>query len=392
MTTSAAKPQFQVTRTCPVCNSPDSTVTHHNAMAAIDGMDMSYTTGRCTHCGFHFAVDLPHEDVYIKYYRSVSKYDVPLAISAVDQMRIQAAVEFCTGKISKDAVLLDVGCGYGAMLAGFKAAGWTQLQGVDPAPLSAQRAKSLFDLDRIYQGTMATVGNAVDLSRIDVVCIMAVLEHLPELRKDLQGLLAQLVPGTKLLVEVPAMELFRAEDSEPLGELSLEHIQFFSTASLSNLMQSLGAQTLASQLVDIPLVKSGSLFGLFEWTGRPAPVSNRLLTDSGTHFEEYLKASARTLEAALQNIPKGPLWVYGAGSHTARLLPMLDAIPGVDVRGIVDGNSNLVHKPMGRWTIDSPDAISNWPDLPILVSSFRSQTEIARSLKSRFPNPLIMLY
>ena len=379
-------------RNCPICESQDSTTTFVNTMAAIGGMDMSYTIGRCTGCGFHFASQLPRVETYSQYYQSVSKYDVPQSVAPVDQTRIAAAVAFCEGKIPKEACVLDLGCGYGAMLAGFRAAGWINLQGIDPAPLSAQRAKAMFGLDHITQGTMANAGTVVDLASVDVVCIMAVLEHLPALRSDLQGLLAQLKPGTQLLIEVPAVELFQAQGSEPFGELSLEHIQFFSTAALCNLMTSLGAITLATHLVDIPQVKSGSLFGLFEWTAQPPTQTPGLLPDSGTALEDYLAGSARTLDAALQRIPRGPLLVYGAGSHTARLLPLLEAIVGVDIQGILDGNSNLTNKSMGRWTIQSPEAIARWPDTSILISSYRSQAEIAKSLRSRYQNPLVLMY
>ena len=379
-------------RNCPICESQDTDTAFVNTMAALDGMDMSYTVGRCMGCGFHFASQLPRVETYSRYYRSVSKYDVPQSVAPVDQTRIAAAVAFCEGKIPKDASVLDLGCGYGAMLAGFAAAGWLNLQGIDPAPLSAQRAKAMFGLRGISQGTMAEAGAVVDLSSIDLVCIMAVIEHLPALRSDLKGLLAQLKPGTQLLIEVPAMELFQAEGSEPFGELSLEHIQFFSTAALCNLMVSLGANTLATQQVDIPLVKSGSLFGLFEWTGDLHKNTPTLLPDIGGGFQDYLTASARTLAAALQRIPPGPVLVYGAGSHTARLLPPLQAIAGMAIQGIVDGNSNLTNKKMGQWTIESPEAIARWPDTPILISSFRSQTEIAKSLGLRFPNPLILMY
>ena len=134
-------------RNCPICESQDCTTTFANTMAAIGGMDMSYTVGRCAGCRFHFANRLPHVETYSQYYQSVSKYDVPQSVAPVDQTRIAAAVAFCEGKISKEARVLDLGCGYGAMLAGFRAAGWLNLQGVDPAPLSAQRAKAMFGLD-----------------------------------------------------------------------------------------------------------------------------------------------------------------------------------------------------------------------------------------------------
>jgi hypothetical protein len=62
------------------------------------------------------------------------------------------------------------------------------------------------------------------------------------------------------------------------------------------------------------------------------------------------------------------------------------------VHGIVDGNPNLAGKKMGRWTVKPPASIHETPDIPVLVSSFRSQREIAASLRSKYPNPLVLLY
>lgn len=78
-------------------------------------------------------------------------------------------------------------------------------------------------------------------------------------------LLVRLRPGCKILIEVPAIECFLKPDCEPFGEFSLEHIQYFDTASLTNLMKSLGAEQLALQLLDLPMVASGDKLGLFEW-------------------------------------------------------------------------------------------------------------------------------
>ena len=162
-------------------------------------------------------------------------------------------------------------------------------------------------------------------------------------------------------------------------------------ASLSNLMQSLGARTLALELLDLPMVSSGDMLGLFEWSGslpqefEPQPSNTEAL-------DAYIKASQLQLEEALQRIPAGPLIVYGAGSHTARLLAHLERIPGCEVRGIVDSNPNLEGKRMGRWTVRAPTSIKETPDIAVLVSSYRSQEAIAAHLRETVPNPLVLLY
>jgi SAM-dependent methyltransferase len=360
-------------------------------MAAVGGFDMSYEVVRCIHCGFHYAGKLPDADTFSAYYQSVSKYDAPESVAPVDQARIEATVRFLEGRIDKAERIADLGCGYGAMLGGLKAAGWQQLQGLDPAPNAAQCALKMFGLNNIYRGLMSDAHTVLDLQSVDLVCIMCVLEHLPQLRQDMVRLMYQLRPGCKILVEVPAIECFMQPDCEPFGEFSLEHIQFFDTGSLTNLMESLGARKLALELLELPMVASGSMLGLFEWGGCIPKDPVFQLSGCGA-LKAYIEASQHQLNLALKRISKGPLIIYGAGSHTARLLPLLERIPGCEVRGIVDSNPNLEGKRMGHWTVSSPPSIHNTPDIPVLVSSFRSQNVIATHLQKTTSNPLVLLY
>jgi SAM-dependent methyltransferase len=360
-------------------------------MAAVGGFDMSYKVVRCSQCGFHYAGQLTDAETFSAYYQSVSKYDAPDSVAPVDRARIDATVRFLEGRIGKSERIADLGCGYGALLGGLKASGWQHLQGLDPAPNAAQCALKMFGVRNIHLGQMFEAHTVLDLHSVDLVCIMCVLEHLPQLRQDLANLLSHMRPGCKILLEVPAIECFLHPDCEPFGEFSLEHIQFFDTASLANLMQSLGARQLALQLLDLPMVASGSMLGLFEWSGSIPQEPAFQRSETGA-LQAYIEESQRQLDCALQRVPAGPVIVYGAGSHTARLLAHLEKILGCEVRGIVDSNPNLEGKRMGRWTVRAPSSIHETPDTAVLVSSFRSQQAIAAYLRKTFTNPLVLLY
>jgi SAM-dependent methyltransferase len=379
----------KVCRPCPVCLHTEVEPLYENTMASVGGYDMSYSVGQCRQCGFAFAYSLPDDSTFEDYYKSVSKYDVAVKVSELDKLRIHAAVQICQGKIPFEALVADLGCGYGALLSGFKTAGWHNLYGVDPAPKSAERAGILFGLDNIYCGTMGETSHLVPLAEAGLVCIMAVLEHLPHLRTDLSHLLEKLPIGCRILVEVPALERFSGLEGEPFGEFSLEHIQFFSATSLENFFNSLGAKLLETKIVDLP--GGDSLFGLFEWTGR-VPASVQLSPDDSDTIIQYIIDSKRRLENAISKVPDLPLIIYGAGSHTARLLPAIERQTGASVAAVVDNNPNLLSKTIGKWVIQAPSVIESLPDIPILVSSYRFQSEIAGSLRSRYSNPLILLY
>jgi len=380
-----------VTRPCPICSHTEAQFCLDNPMAAVGGFDMSYKVARCDHCGLHYAQELPDRDTFSAYYQSVSKYDAPESVSPVDRARIDATVSFLKSRSNKLDRIVDLGCGYGGLLGGLQAAGWKHLQGLDPAPNAAASAMKMFGLANIHRGVMSEAHTVLDLEQVDLVLIMSVLEHLPQLSEDMERVMRRLRPGCKILLEVPAIECFLQPNCEPFGEFSLEHIQFFDASSLTNLMQSLGARQLALELLDLPMVATGSMLGLFEWSGSVPddPVFQR--SESGA-MQAYIEASQYQLNRALQRVPAGPVIVYGAGSHTARLLARLERIPGCEVQGIVDSNPNLEGKRMGRWTVHTPSSIEKTPDVAVLVSSFRSQEAIAANLRKTVPNPLILLY
>lgn len=377
-------------RACPVCTADVPEPLHLNQLAAVHGLDMSYQVARCGACGFHYACDLPIDAQYSAYYQVVSKYDSQGRVSALDRQRIDAAVALCErAGVSKMSRILDIGCGFGAFLAALRDAGWRHVTGLDPAPHSAQMARELFGLSGIQSGWLANAGEVTNLHEADLVCLMAVVEHLPQLSHDLGALIAQMRPGSRLLLEVPALEAFQSDAGEPFGELSLEHIQFFSATSLCNLLPRLGAKVFQHEVLPLPSLHSGALFLLAEVGQIEFPA---LLRESGTIFDAYLSGSARRLAQALQRVPLGPFVLYGAGSHSARLVSALQSAQRQQVVAVLDGNQNLHGKRFGDWTVHAPEALSAYADLPVLISSFRSEQAIALALSERFDNPLVQMY
>lgn len=378
------------TRVCPVCGGNNIKRLHLNTMVPINGLDMSYLLAQCNLCGFHFAQELPEEAQYRMYYNELSKYDSQPTVSPVDRERINAAVNLCESlNIPKECLIIDLGCGFGSLMAALRDAGWTRIAGIDPAPQSSSQAKEQFGLDGVYQGTLADANEIINLKDADLICLMAVVEHLPELRRDLERMLGQLRLGARILVEVPALELFNGIDGEPFGELSLEHIQFFSEKSMRNLLASLGMRILNSKLLPLPSLHSGSLFVMAEFGGSLMDLEY----ESSDIMSSYLTSSAVRLHSALKKVPDKPFLLYGAGSHSARLIPMLSTGQRTNLRAVFDANVNLHGKLFDDWVVQAPANLPDYPDLPVLISSYRSEISIAKDLKQRFPHrPVQLMY
>jgi SAM-dependent methyltransferase len=386
-------------RPCPVCEVNEAVALYFNEMASIGELDMSYQVSSCGGCGFVYASELPASAVYDAYYRGLSKYDVMTStaeVRPVDRVRMSVAVDLCRPYLAADALVADIGCGTGALLNAFAEAGWSRLHGIDPAPGASAKADSLFGLKNIRTGTLSQARESLPLDQVSLVCLTGVLEHLSDLRGDLTSLVEGLNKNAMILVEVPALERFVRKPLEPYGEFSLEHIQFFSAESLGRLMADLGYQYSACQIVALSGGVTDSLFGLFT---RKDMHKDDILSGSIDPTADpigYIDLSKQVLSQVLEKIIQcsaRQLVIYGAGSHSARLLPMLDAMgAGGRILGIVDSNPNLLDQYVGRYQVQLPADLVKWPDATIVISSFAAQDAIASFIVRQFPNPILRLY
>jgi len=380
-------------RHCPACDGDKPIALHLNRLEPIDGFDMSYEVCRCGQCGFHYAARLPAPATYANYYQRLSKYDAlrdKHDISALDRFRAQVAVRLCLPHLPTDSGIADLGCGVGTLLDDFRQAGFLRVMGLDPAPDAASRARDILGLDQVKTGYFHQASDLLPMDKLGLVCLTGVLEHLPEARKEMADLLAKLPTDTRVLLEVPALERFSGADTEPFGEFSLEHIQYFSQTSLTRFMASFGFSPVALEIVDL-VGATDSLFGLF-FRADTNPLPDDM--ESPDPMDSYLAQSRRSLNAALARIAaqvSGPFLIYGAGSHTVRLLPEL-AERGLlnNIRGIVDGNPNLQGKYLAGQKIMPPSSLAEFHGMPVLVSSHKAQDAIARTLSSQ--HPLILMY
>jgi SAM-dependent methyltransferase len=399
MIISQAALRDRATRFCPTCASFSATHLWDNKLELIDNLDMSYKVGSCSECGFVYAYHLSAPDTFARYYSSLSKYDFSegeYSESAVDILRSNAAISICEAYVHPDCQMADIGCGLGYLLSCFRKHGYQRVWGIDPGPSSPRSASRCFGLENVYTGSISETSSLIPISDINLVTLTGVLEHLWDIRSDLLGLVSSMKPGSYILVEVPALENFDAINDEPFGELSLEHIHFFSVRSLNRFMHSVGLSCVQNKILPLPAGTADSLFGLYRISGNPSQAcipSEAAAINSEAHaFTKYLTASSLIYAKALEKIPLVKFCLYGAGSHTARLLANLTPYQRERIVAIVDSNPNFTGKLIGKWKIYPPSALSDLPSVPIVVSSYRAQVAISRHIRQYWGNPIVLLY
>lgn len=367
-------------RNCPLCQH-EGEILYDNAMAAIDAFDLSYEVRACPRCQSVFADKLAPKTVYDQYYATLSKHDWAPVTDDSDSGRCHRRLAQLIREVAPfDSRILDIGCGTGHLLFCLKEEGYANLSGLDPSPQSIQSARTYFGLDGIHTGFIDTIAETAHLDGCDVCCITGVLEHLYAPVEQLLPVVRRLRPGARIVVGVPDIDAFTVAHREPFGELSLEHINFFSRRSLAAFFARLGCRL--EECATYPGRDESNLLAI---AVKDATAARPDRVRDAPVMRAYREASESVLAPRLDSLAQRmsrKTVIYGAGSHTARLLPKLKSLDLLkSCVAVTDRNPNLHGKTFGGLPVIAPDSLADMQDCDILISSFRFEREIAETLK-----------
>ncbi len=374
-----------VNRECPICAGTSFNTVHRQEFVLPDDVHTHYTVVACERCGFTFARDLPPPEHYEAYYRATTKYtyegsrDAAAAMTAMHEPSFALIDSFLHD--DREVRVLDIGCSTGELLALFSRAGYTQLEGVDPTPDCARIAQQLHGL---------TVKTAV-LSELttnepyDLVMLANVLEHIPDLRTAVAHVAALVRGGGSLFVQVPDAGHFGSEMREPFLEFSIEHINYFTDASLTNLLAIEGFEPIA--LEHHVLRHKGVSFPVITSLWRKSGVRRPLAASDSRVLREYVDKSLERLAEVEREIDAiagsgEPLAIWGVGALTARLLATT-RLAQANVVTFVDSNRSQQGRHLIGREIHSPSWLAG-KNMTVFVSSFVYGDEIRRILQEEF--------
>jgi len=359
-----------------------------------------YDVALCDACGAGYADDIPEQRVFDTYYAEMSKYEYSQREglpSPSDQGRFREVVGIAGTYLSKDAAIADVGCATGGLLAEFKRRGFTNLTGFDPSPACADAARRLYGLTVVSTSIFAL--QKMDY-RFDAIILTGVLEHLRDVDESLGALALLLNPGGLFYIEVPDASRYYEWFSAPYQFFSMEHVNFFSPGSLPNLFSRHGFDAVRIERVKRflgPRAVEPAVAAVFRL--RPGATAQPPVYDAetGPTLARYIEQSAR-LEERIHSIIAGlaaskePLAVWGAGTHTLRLLET-SALPQANLAAFIDSNVRYQGKTLHGVPILAPDKFSDG-SATILISSHMAEPEIADTIERRlqWPNRVVRLY
>jgi trans-aconitate methyltransferase len=357
-------------RNCPSCGNKYKQVLFHQVFEGSE-----YDVVMCDRCGFAYA-DGDLEQSYLNaYYTNQSKYEhaeqTDFEIYQFPDLAQMIAAHFPY----RNARILEIGCANGGLLNELKKNGYRRIAGLDPSPACAINAEKEYDIP-VMIGTVDTA----DIScQFDLIVIIAVLEHIADLKTALFKVLNLLAPDGRVFVEVPDATKFRLDSSPyaPFMEFSTEHINYFSTTSLVKLMASSGYS--AVQLEKKAYDKQTNVI---------RAVFEREQTEEilAKYVDESMLAEAHVID--ILDRLNTPFIVWGAGSLTRRL-----SITGhMDkVAFFIDQNPNY-HELNGKPVV-RPAKLTDGGTVPIVIASRVFQDEIVKQIHDmRLKNKIITLF
>lgn len=363
-----------------------------------------YQIVSCLDCGFCFADDIPEQSVFDKYYREMSKYEnkaYDRQESTYDLARHRYVFDFIKPYLNhQETRIFEIGCSTGTLLSLFKKDGYLNLSGLDPSPSCAETARRLHGI-QIITSSLAEL--LLPENSVDFLIMVGVLEHIRDLTACLRQLWNMLAPAGQLCICVPNAALYQQGEDAPFQEFSIEHINFFGPISLQNLVSSHGFtktrchETLlqTNYCTFNPVILSIFQKELNKSTGFKLLFDFQTEEGLNTYIQKSIKFDSR-VQSIIENIAlEGkPIIVWGAGTHTLRLLANT-SLAHTNIVAFVDANPNYHGKKLMNIPIISPFELKDYaPSYPILISSRGFQEEISKTIKNNLNlnNDIIVLY
>jgi 2-polyprenyl-3-methyl-5-hydroxy-6-metoxy-1,4-benzoquinol methylase len=378
-------------RNCEICDSKtkETLITvsfispeKHNKKA------LSYDVVSCRDCGFLYANNIPTQDQMNEHYRASSKYtynaNIPNGLEKLhfDVFKaIKAYIEERYPFLNKDEFrIVDIGCSIGFLLNLFKENGFKKLIGIEPSKACCLVAKRAFGLS-MFNGA---ISEYEPKTKFHLIMLSGVLEHIQDLHSTMPQILKLLDNDGTIVVAVPNADEFSKKPKAPFDEFSIEHINFFTTKSLTALMENIGLIRRKDLSIPSTFYDSNMLVAFFE----KAPKKAVMDYSGKKHIQEYIdvsNAKLKNFEKKLDKIiaNKQEIVIWGTGSLTSRLLANTN-LSKVKISAFLDSNKELCGKTIHDISIESPEYLSHNDVRTIFIGSFIYKDEIKKQLINKY--------
>lgn len=391
-------------RVCPLCGNDSVEVLFFQNLVLPENLPLGtkQVIVCCDQCGFVYADIDSSQDRYDLFYAQFSKYADPHTYMgggvAADIKRLQQTAIYLAHVLpDKSNRIIDIGCANGVLLGALQQLGYTQLYGVDPSDACIQNVIKQYGIDA-YVGSLTRF--PPNLDQFDLVILSHVLEHVKDVQPALHQIRALLADLGYLYIEVPDASRYVDFMFSPFQEFNLEHINHFSSLSLTHLLSICGFRIIESgqKLIEsAPGISNPAIFVIAVKESDFLLNTTRLKDESlPQHIHSYIEASKQMLAKIDSNLQRiliayPRIIVWGTGQLVMKLLSET-VLANADITAFVDSNPALQGQSLNGIPILSPSQIVDQLS-PILVSSTLYYEDIRRFIveEMKLSNPVLSL-
>ncbi len=396
---------------CPACATPGGAVLATATFARIDAppehpggpwrptdtLD-GYAVTACPSCGLVSGRGTFDQAQLDRYYARLSKYTTHATEPPHDAARFAHVAAFLDAQgLSHDTPIIELGSTTGGFLAAARDRGYSALAGIEPDAGSAAMARA-----RGLDVTAGTLSGLTERLRgphppaVGALVLLHVLEHVVDLAGFVALLDTVLPADGALFVEVPDASRFDLSDAIPFQQFSVEHVNFFSAASLARLFAPIGLQPVGVFQVDREVGRAwpepavGVLF-------RRGGADVRLPDDDAPAAIARYVARSTLAEAPIRrtidtwSARRAPFLLWSVGTQALRLLAT-SALSTAPIAAFIDGNPRYAgHRLLDR-PILPPAALRDRTE-PILIATTGYTAPILHHLRAelRYPHEVGVL-
>ena len=368
---------------CALCASADRDIIQSQSLALLNrdqacGIDFSV----CRTCGHIQQWPPVAPDLMAHHYRSFATYeefgDAPRLRAAPPSRHAARFLKLATEIGLSAGRAYEVGCASGAMLHQFRSRGW-QVQGCDPSPSAISQAAAIFGIDADLGDEESALPRQRDL---DLILACHVLEHLYDPRAALARFHAALAHGGHLILEVPCAT---TPERLPPGWFTFEHLHYYQSGVLEGLLSDAGFEVVQTRIDTVSEHYPVMAIAARKFQDKPQDklqVRRHRDPAAGLHLAQSYAARDKLLWTATSlrlACVQEPVFLYGAGIHTAQLLDHTGIAS--NVIAIADRDSKKWGQTQAGKPVISPAELFAHPSrAPVVISSYVSEKQIMAAL------------
>ena len=380
---------MRLKRICPICdcNNGNKLYGIDFAKAKIEFIPEHYDIVYCSNCGFVFSDSEWTQKDYDKYYSTTQKYlymysDKHGGVSEDEAKKYNEQIDRIEKYISKDANILEIGCGKGGLLMNLKKRGFNNLCGLDV---------SNFQKNILIENNIEYINSSFfDMHKIDKKfdCIISsqVIEHIYDLKTLVNNIYNILNEDGIIYIDVPYSSEYSSHFIKPFHYFDIEHINHFDINSISNLFikcELLNNGWYSERIIDNK--KYPTLYSVLKKSDNNHKQINKNYSNI-KNINEYINISRENENYNIDNsFDNKPYFLWGFGAYLRRLLLDNRYFNDIDIAGIIDKNKSLSglkiknHKD-NELEIFTPEILENHNDANIVITSALFSNQIRNDL------------